>query len=49
MSEAMEVGGGVSTVRSPIRGICISILRPVTLRIRRDVSLAHFFFVWENL
>jgi len=41
MSEASNVGGGVSAVRSLSRGICATVLSPVTLRIRRDVSPDH--------
>jgi len=41
MLEASKVGGGVSTVKSLIKGICTVVLRPVTLHIRRDVSLDH--------
>jgi len=37
----MEVGEGVSVVKGPIRGICATILKLVTLRIRRDISCAH--------
>jgi len=43
MPEVSKVGGGVSIVRSPIRGICAVILSPMTLRIRCDVSSDHCF------
>jgi len=37
------VGGGVSGVRNPIRGICTAILSFVTIRIHCDASFVRCF------